>query len=90
MDKKLVGLIGAVTALTVPQAVQALPSPTAEEIMRVQSYGDLLNPIANARELLRVADSAPASTQPNVRVAQYHHHHHHHHHSAFFDTSRSS
>jgi hypothetical protein len=104
LDKKIVGLVGAITALAVPQALQAktTAAPTASEVLRVQSYGELLDPIPNAAALLRVADAAPPSSQPaGVQVAQYHHHHHHHHHhwwrryhhhhhAAYFGKSRVS
>jgi hypothetical protein len=87
MDKKIAGLLGAVTALTsvnaAPAATPAAPNPT--ETMRAASYADLLTPIPNAVALLD-ADDAARSQRPStegaggVQVAQYHHHHHHHHH----------
>ena len=88
MDKKVVGLVGAVTALVVPEAAQALPanSPSISEVMNVQSYAELLDPVPNARALLREADAA-AAQQPKVEKTQYyygHHHHHHHHHGYYY------
>lgn len=84
MDRKIVGVLGAVTALAIPQAVQAkaIPAPSATEILNVQSYADLLKPIPNAAARLRAADAA--SKAEGVQKVQYydnqHHHHHHHHH----------
>jgi hypothetical protein len=92
MEKKIAGLLGAVAALGAVNAAQAAqaPSPAPSEVMRANSFADLLEPIPNAASLLQAIDeSEPAQpTDSNVQLAQLsievgprrHHHHHHHHH----------
>jgi hypothetical protein len=87
MDKKIAGLLGAVAALGSMNAAQAAPSPDPTEVLRANSYAELLEPIPNAKALLRAVDEArpEPSAGANVQVAQYYyHHHHHHHHHAFY------
>ncbi len=50
MDKNLAGLIGAVASLTatVPSHAATRAPVTAETLMQVNSYADLLRPIPNA------------------------------------------
>lgn len=89
MDKKIAGLLGAVAALSSLNAVQATPGPDPTEVLRADSYAELLEPIPNASALLRAVDEArpEPSADANVQMAQYyyhHHHHHHHHHHAFY------
>jgi hypothetical protein len=89
MDKKIAGLLGAVAALGTLNAAQAAPapSPAPSDVLRANSFADLLEPIPNAASLLQAIDeSAPAqSVDGNVQLAQfYHHHHHHHHHHSFY------
>ena len=90
MDKKTLGLVGVISALT-PLAAAAAPSEkTLAEVMAPQSYAELLQPIPNASALLKEeAASSRAQTESRIRTAQYygypdgpyyHHHHHHHHH----------
>lgn len=83
MYRKIIGLIGAITALAAPQAARALPAatPSATEVLKVQSYGDLLNPIPDALVLLRAIDAASAPMR--VQKAQYYGDHHHHHHNQY-------
>jgi hypothetical protein len=91
MEKKIAGLLGAVATLGAFNAAQAAPAPNPAptDILRANSFADLLTPIPNAASLLQAIDeSAPApSADDNVRTAQYyphhHHHHHHHHHAAY-------
>jgi hypothetical protein len=84
MDKttplRVAAAISALVAL--PAAATAEPSSTSA-VPQAQSYGELLDPIPNAVERLRLAD---AQEQPRARLieAQYYpppvdHHHHHHH-----------
>lgn len=89
MDKKIVGLVGALSALAAPETVQAMPAtgPNVNDVLRVQSYAELLDPIPNAVALLRAADAAPAPEAGSVQQVQYyyhHHHHHHHHHHGYW------
>jgi hypothetical protein len=88
MEKKIAGLLGAVATLGALNAAQAAPtpSPAPSDLLRANSFADLLEPIPNAASLLQALDeSAPApSANENVQLAQLyireHHHHHHHHH----------
>ena len=95
MEKKIAGLLGAMATLGAVNAAQAsqAPSPAPTEVMRANSFADLLEPIPNAASLLQAIDqSEPAQTaDSNVQLAQisidlggprrYRHHHHHHHHA---------
>jgi hypothetical protein len=89
MDKKIAGLLGAVATLGAFNAADAAPSPAPADVLRANSFADLLEPIPNAAALLQAVDeSAPApSANENVQLAQiyieHHHHHHHHHHSQY-------
>ena len=92
MDKTLAGLIGAVGALAVATPAQAAPlrAPTLDEVMRAESYADLLKPIPNAAAVLQASDEAARSeaarSEADVLEVQYyyHHHHHHHHHNRYY------
>ena len=94
MDKKIVGVIGAITGLAaLDSAAQATPAvqPTPDQ-MNARSFAELLDPIPNAVAALRASDAAMAAAAQeqgvgevngNVQLAGYHHHHrrfHHHHH----------
>lgn len=86
MDKKVAGILGAVATLSSFSVADASPAPAPGDVLRVNSYADLLEPIPNAVALLQAVDeAAPAQTTENVQLAQfyYHHHHHHHHHSFY-------
>ena len=90
MGKKIAGLLGAVATLGTFGAAQAAPTPTPapSDVLRANSFADLLEPIPNAAALLKAVDeSAPAQpADSNIQLAQIvigvgrdHHHHHHHH-----------
>jgi hypothetical protein len=88
MDKKIVGLVGAMASLASMDSAQAATesalSPT--KFVAARTYGELLDPIPNAVALLRAADEAGTSAprgEGDVQVAQYYHHHHHHHHHRY-------
>ena len=88
MDKKIAGLLGAVATLGTFTAAEAGPAPAPADVLRANSYADLLEPIPNAATLLQAVDesSTSPSADENVQLAQlyvYHHHHHHHHHHAW-------
>jgi hypothetical protein len=88
MEKKIAGLLGAVAALGAFNAAEAAPSPAPSDVLRANSFADLLEPIPNAAALLQAVDeSAPRpSANENIQLAQIyieHHHHHHHHHSQY-------
>ena len=81
MEKKIAGLLGAVASLGALGAVQAAPAPAPTDVLQVNSYAELLEPISNASAKLQPLDeSAPATAGNNVQLAQFYHHHHHHHH----------
>jgi hypothetical protein len=95
MDKKIAGLVGAVSAFATVTAVEAAQAREVTEVLNARSYAELLQPIPNAVALLMAADAvnaarAKAETEqdPNVKLAQYdywyHHHHHHHHHRWYY------
>jgi hypothetical protein len=95
MDKTLAGLIGAAGLLATSAQAATAPPVSLNDAMQVQSYADLLKPIANATELLKASDAATGRVaEPGAADAgkitpvqwwyyrRYHHHHHHwyHHH----------
>ena len=87
MDKKIVGLLGAISSVAAMTAVQAAPSPDTTELSTARSYAELLQPIPNAVALLeaaRAADAERAKTETgqdqSAQMVWHHHHHHHHHH----------
>ena len=87
MEKKIAGLLGAMATLGAFTGAQAapIPSPAPSDVLRANSFADLLEPIPNAAALLQAVDeSGPApSADENVQLAQFYHHHHHHHHSFY-------
>jgi hypothetical protein len=88
MEKKIAGLLGAVATLGAFNAAEAAPTPAPapSDVLRANSFAQLLQPIPNAASLLQAIDeSAPVpSADENVQLAQfYRHHHHHHHHSQY-------
>jgi hypothetical protein len=84
MGKKIAGLVGAMATLGAFNGAQAAPtpSPAPTDVLRANSFADLLEPIPNAAALLRAVDeSGPIPpADENVQLAQFYHHHHHHHH----------
>ena len=87
MGKKIAGLVGAMATLGAFNGAQAAPtpSPAPTDVLRANSFADLLEPIPNAAAKLRAVDeSRPVpSADGNVQLAQFYHHHHHHHHSFY-------
>ena len=93
MDKKIAGLVGAVSALATAIAVEAVRAQNVTEVLNPRSYAELLQPIPNAVALLIAADAvdavnvarakAEAERDPNEILAQYGYHHHHHHHDMY-------
>jgi hypothetical protein len=81
MDKKIAGLLGAVSALASLDTAQATIATDSTTILKAQSYADLLNPIPNAAAILKAADEAGDTSGVRVAENAHHHHHHHHHHS---------
>ncbi len=86
MEKKIAGLLGAMATLGAFNAAQAAPTPAPSDVLRANSFAELLEPIPNAAALLQAVDKSGPVSSPNdnIQLAQYyHHHHHHHHHSAW-------
>ncbi len=85
MDKKLVGLVGAVAALAPLGAAQAMPA-VSDTGTKANSFADLLTPIPNAVDKLQASDALlteRAANAAKIEMAQYYYHHHHHHHRFF-------
>ena len=81
MDKKIAGLLGAVAAVGALGTAQASAAPAPSDVLKANSYADLLEPIPNAAKVLQALDEqAPPEAKPKVQLAQWYHHHHHHHH----------
>ena len=74
MEKKIAGLLGAMATLGAFSAAQAAPMPTPapSDILKANSFADLLDPIPNAVAVLQAVDeSGPAaSADENVQLAQ--------------------
>lgn len=72
MDKKIVGLLGAVAGLATVGAAQAAtePGPAPTDALRASSYADLLAPVPNAVEAMKADDAARAQA-PKIEQAQY-------------------
>ena len=82
MEKTKSGAAAALTALLALPAgaavAHAAPAPT-QALPPAASYAELLEPIPNASERLRLADAEAASAAPRMILAQYDVHNHHHH-----------
>ncbi len=86
MDNKIAGLLGAVAAVGTLGTAQAAPAPAQSDVLKVNSYAELLEPIPNAARVLQTLDEqAPAKpAEAGVQVAQFVYHDHHHHHHGFY------
>ena len=73
MDRKLVGLVGALSAL--PIAAAAAPAAeqvTLDQAMSPRSYAELLQPVPNAAALLKESMAQEAAQPgPQVQTVQY-------------------
>ena len=58
MEKRIAGLLGAVATLGAFNAAQAAPTPNPTDVLRANSYADLLEPIPNAASLLKAVDES--------------------------------
>lgn len=87
MKRKLGTIVGATAALVAaPVAAQAALSAETSPIPLASNYAELLEPIPNAVNRLKLADAEAANNgaalekvQFNVQLGIPHHHHHHHH-----------
>ena len=84
MESKTAIMIGAAAALAAGSALAAPLAAEAPAVPVAATYADLLEPIPNAVERLKIAD-AQADALPRgfiqAQAVDHHHHHHHHHHS---------
>ncbi len=88
MDKKIAGLIGAVSTLASVAGSQAVVAAPARDVLQAASYDDLLQPIPNAVAQLKASDAVlseqgAVDDGAKIEMAQYYYHHHHHHHRFF-------
>lgn len=84
MDGKIATIAGAAALIAAPVIAGATPAAASQPAVPVAAtYADLLNPIPNATERLRIADMQQDAASPQLIEAQYvaHHHHHNHHHA---------
>ncbi|HKD48452.1 MAG TPA: hypothetical protein VKB67_12275 [Rhizomicrobium sp.] len=84
MDRKIATIVGATAVLaTAPVATQAAAPPTAPAVPVAANYAELLEPIPNAVERLKIADAEDAArlekVQFTLQFGDRHDHHHHHH-----------
>ena len=92
MDKKIAGVIAAVSAVIPMAAAHASVTPTeVRQAMTANSFAELLQSVPNAAAILEADDQMRAQAQaatPDVQVAWHHHHHHswwwHHHHHHWY------
>ncbi len=82
MDKTIIGLVGAASALALAGGAQAANIPAAP-MQPAQTFAELLDPIPDAVSRLSTQNGdgeLSAGEERPVQLAQYYHHHHHHHH----------
>ena len=85
MDKKIAGLLGAVAAVGALGTAPASAAPAPTDVLKANSYADLLEPIPDAAKVLQALDEqGPQASEPKVQLAQWYHHHHHHHHHGYW------
>ena len=88
MDKKTLGVIGAIGSMAaLPLGAQAA-APQAPAVAPAQSFADLFQPISNPVERLQLADEQEPQNPLLIPVQYRSHHHHHHHHNRRWYTSR--
>jgi hypothetical protein len=92
MDKRIVGVVGAISGLAAADNAQAaVVSPSAMLLPPATSFAELLDSIPNAVALLQSIEAREAAlgtsmsdeADSQVTLVGYHHHHrryHHHHH----------
>ena len=89
MDRKTLGLVGAISSLAAVGAIGAQAASGPRPVARAQSYAELLDPIPNAVERLALVNSQAEPDGARLIDAQYYpdgpvaHHHHHHHHTYY-------
>jgi hypothetical protein len=93
MEKKKAGLLGALAGVASIGTAHAAVPAAAPEVMHVASYADLLTPIPDAVNVLKLSNAelrqrAAETARAPLERAQYYnqpapHHHHHHHHQYY-------
>jgi hypothetical protein len=72
MEIKTFGLLGAISSLVaLPGMAVSAATPFQPGVPRAQSFAELLEPIPNAVERLKIADAQDAAPQPGLVKAQY-------------------
>jgi len=83
MEKTSIGLIAALGAAVAASPVQASTPTGSDTVLSVTSIAELLNPIPNALEKLRIVQAQAEVRSDETQLAETliikHHHHHHHH-----------
>jgi hypothetical protein len=88
LDKAIIGLVGAASALALAGAAEAANvSANPWPVPPAQTFAELLDPIPQAVSRLstqhgegELTDAVGSVEDRPVQLAQYYHHHHHHHH----------
>ena len=80
MKGRTASVIGVISAIAAVPAVGAAATANEPAVPVAHSYADLLQPIPNAVERLKIADSEQAVRPAELIQTQYVVHHHHHHH----------
>jgi hypothetical protein len=79
MDRRKVAMAAGAAAALVSSPMAAAAAPAqALALPPAASYADLLQPIPNAVERLRLADLQDEAAAPQLIQVAHHHHHHHH------------
>ena len=90
MNRKAATIVSAAAAIAGGTAAVGATPAQAPAVPVAASYAELLEPIPNAVERLKLADAQAASRPAELIPAQYyqdyHHHHHHHHHHGEHDS----
>ncbi len=78
MDKTRLGAAAAISALiALPSGAASAATASQPAVPKAQSFSELLDPIPNAGERLKLADAEDAAA-PRLIPVQYAVHHHHH------------
>ena len=81
MDSKTALFVGAAAALVAAPAFAAPAIDQAPAVPPASSYAELLQPISNPLERLRLSDAQAQAQPARLIEAQFVEHHHHHHHT---------
>ncbi|UNC16457.1 hypothetical protein FE249_19960 (plasmid) [Acidiphilium multivorum] len=89
MERKTIGLIGAIAGLAAAAPLYAAKAEAAP-LPEAGSYAELLAPVSEPGMILRAHDAhleRARTEEPAARLMQidenHHHHHHHHHHNGY-------